>query len=164
MGQFLGKLSEDLRFVAQKKNLIVEFVVGTSGANINASLEKGSIRVVQPLYNVYADPERLREVITNLFDNAVKYTEHGKISIGLTGDNNVVQIYVRDTGKGIPAVDIPHLFQKFYRVDNSDTRTIGGTGLGLAICKHIIEAHGQTIHVRSKVSVGTTFGFSLQAG
>lgn len=161
MGQFLGKLSEDLRFVAQKKNLIVEFVVGTSGANMNASLEKGSIRVVQPLYNVYADPERLREVITNLFDNAVKYTEHGKISIGLTGDNNVVQIYVRDTGKGIPAVDIPHLFQKFYRVDNSDTRTIGGTGLGLFISRKIIELYNGRIWVESKPGEGSTFFINL---
>lgn len=161
MGQFLTKLSEDLRFVAQKKNLPVEFVVGVSGANMNAKNETGSIRVVQPLYNIYADPDRLREVVTNLFDNAVKYTDQGKISIGLTGDDNVVQIYVRDTGKGIPSEDIPHLFQKFYRVDNSDTRTIGGTGLGLFICRKIVELYSGRIWVESEQGKGSTFFINL---
>jgi two-component system sensor histidine kinase VicK len=94
---------------------------------------------VRPLYYVYADPDRLREVVTNLFDNAIKYTPEGKVTIGLTGDQNVMQCYVRDTGPGIPAADVPHLFQKFYRVDNSATRTIGGTGLGLFICRKIIQ-------------------------
>src|SRR3546814_7028743 len=89
----------------------------------------------------HADPDRLREVITNLFDNAVKYTEQGKISIGLTGNDDIVQVYVKDTGPGVAPEDVPHLFQKFYRVDNSATRTIGGTGLGLFLCRKIIELY-----------------------
>jgi PAS domain S-box-containing protein len=161
MGQFLTKLTEDLRFVAQKKNLAVEFVVGISGANMDSNSETGSIRVVQPLYNVRVDPDRLREVVTNLFDNAVKYTESGKISIGLTGDDNVVQVYVRDTGRGIPKEDIPHLFQKFYRVDNTDTRTIGGTGLGLFISRKIIELYNGRIWVESEQGKGSTFFINL---
>jgi len=162
MGGFLSHLSEDLRFGAQKKNFVIEYVVGISGANMNTTSETGgSARVIQPLYNVYADPERLREIITNLFDNAVKYTENGKISIGLTGDANIVQIYVKDTGSGIPAKDIPHLFQKFYRVDSSATRTIGGTGLGLFICRKIIEMYNGRIWAESEQGKGSTFFINL---
>jgi PAS domain S-box-containing protein len=161
MGSFLGQLSEDLRFGAEKKQLAVEFVVGVSGASMNAESEAGSIRVVQPLYHVYADPERIREVVTNIFDNAVKYTDHGKISIGLTGDDNVVQVYVKDTGSGIAREDIPHLFQKFYRVDNTTTRTIGGTGLGLFISRKIIEMYNGRIWVESEPGKGSTFYINL---
>jgi len=162
LSSFLSHLSEDLRFSAQKKNLSIEFVVGISGANVNASSELGgSTRVVQPLYNVYVDPERLREVVWNLFDNAVKYTDNGKVSIGLTGDDDIVQIYVKDSGKGIPTEDIPHLFQKFYRVDSSTTRTIGGTGLGLFICRKIIEMYNGRIWAESEPGKGSTFFINL---
>jgi signal transduction histidine kinase len=119
------------------------------------------MKVVKPLYYVWADPDRLREVITNLFDNACKYTDAGRVTIGLTGNNQVVQIYVRDTGGGIPADDIPHLFQKFYRVDNSATRTIGGTGLGLFICRKIIELYQGRIWVESQLGKGSTFFINL---
>lgn len=161
MSGFLTRLVEDLRFVAQKKSLGVEYVVGVSGASMRAPSETGSVRVIQPLYNVYADPERLREVITNVFDNAVKYTDSGKISVGLTGDDNVVQLYIKDTGKGIPAEDIPHLFQKFYRVDNSATRLIGGTGLGLFITRKIVEMYNGRIWVESEPNKGSTFFINL---
>jgi signal transduction histidine kinase len=103
----------------------------------------------------------MREVITNLFDNAVKYTPSGKVSLGLTGNTEVVQIYIRDTGPGIPAEDIPHLFQKFYRVDNSATRTIGGTGLGLFICRKIVEIYKGKIWAESQVGIGSTFYINL---
>ena len=73
----------------------------------------------------------MHEVLGNLFDNAIKYTPFGKVSVNVTGDNDNVRISVADNGIGIPAEDIPHLFQKFYRVDNSETREVGGTGLGL---------------------------------
>lgn len=158
MGAFLEQLTQDLRFTAQKKNLGMEFVIGTS-QSIDAS--KGGDHLVRPLYYVYVDPDRLREVITNLFDNAVKYTETGKISLGLTGNRSVVQLYVRDTGHGIPKEDIPHLFQKFYRVDNSATRTIGGTGLGLFISRKIIELYNGRIWVESELDKGSTFFLNL---
>lgn len=153
MGQFLTGLTDALRIAAQSKNLGVEFVLGAQGSVIDAS----NTATVKPLYYVHVDPDRLREVITNLFDNAVKYTETGKISIGLTGDNSVVQIRIQDTGSGIPAEDIPHLFQKFYRVDSSSTRTIGGTGLGLFISRKIIEIYHGRIWVESKLGEGSTF-------
>ncbi len=162
MGAFLEQLVEDLRFAAQKKNLLAEFVVGETGGTIDAtSSGSNSLKVVRPLYYVYADPERLREVVTNLFDNAIKYTDQGKISVGLTGDNDVVQMYVRDTGVGIPAEDIPHMFQKFYRVDNSATRAVGGTGLGLFISRKIIELYRGRIWVESELGKGSTFFINL---
>jgi signal transduction histidine kinase len=167
MGAYLQQLVEDLRFSAQKKGLAAEFVVGT-GEAIDATNpeaagggETSGMKVVKPLYYVWADPDRLREVITNLFDNACKYTDAGRVTIGLTGNNQVVQLYVRDTGGGIPADDIPHLFQKFYRVDNSATRTIGGTGLGLFICRKIIELYQGRIWVESQLGKGSTFFINL---
>jgi PAS domain S-box-containing protein len=158
IGEMLEGLTEDFRFTAEKKGLQIEFTLG-SGKTIDAS-DSGS-KVVRPLYYVQADQERLREVITNLFDNAIKYTESGKITIGLTGDKDVVQFYVRDTGNGIPKEDIPHLFQKFYRVDNSATRTIGGTGLGLFISRKIIELYEGRIWVTSEFGKGSTFYINL---
>jgi len=162
VGEFLAKLTDGLRFVAQKKNLTVEYVLGTSGATIDSGSKlEGSTKVIQPLYNIYVDPERLREVITNLFDNAVKYTNSGKISIGLTGDDNVVQIYVKDTGAGMAPEDVPHLFQKYYRLDNSATRTVGGSGLGLYICRKIVELYNGQIWVESELGKGSTFFINL---
>jgi PAS domain S-box-containing protein len=156
LGSYLEQLTNDLKFAAEKKGLFSDFLIGSSQI-INASREAGSERVVRPLYYCLVDPDRLREVITNLFDNAVKYTDQGKVTIGLTGDEQVVQFYVKDTGPGIPAEDSPHLFQKFYRVDNSATRTIGGTGLGLFICRKIVELYGGRIWVESKFGNGSSF-------
>jgi PAS domain S-box-containing protein len=161
MSEFLTQLTNDLRLIAEKKGLAMDFVAGNSNAEINATSEKGGERVLAPIYYTYVDADRMREVITNLFDNAVKYTEDGKITIGLTGNNQVVQFYIKDTGPGIPADDIPHLFQKFYRVDNSATRTIGGTGLGLFICRKIVERYNGRIWAESVVGQGSTFYINL---
>lgn len=160
MGSFLEQLIEDFKMTAQKKGLITDFAVGET-QTIDATNTDASLKVIKPLYYVYADPDRLREVLTNLFDNAVKYTEQGKITLGLTGDNDVVQIYVRDTGQGIPADDIPHLFQKFYRVDSSATRVVGGTGLGLFIARKIIELYRGRMWVESELGKGSTFYINL---
>ncbi|NBU33291.1 sensor histidine kinase [bacterium] len=155
MSEFVEKLTQDLKFVAEKKNLQLECTIGSPSGFTDAS------KVIKPLYYVQADPDRLREVITNLFDNAVKYTETGKITISLSGDDKVVQFRIRDTGPGIPIEDQPHLFQKFYRVDNSATRTIGGTGLGLFITKKIIELYSGRIWVESTPGLGSTFIINL---
>lgn len=159
MGSFLEHLMEDLRFSAQKKGLNTEFIIGSPSAiDATKTVEQ---KMVKPLYYVHVDPDRIREVITNLFDNAVKYTQQGKVSIGITGNNDVVQIHIRDTGAGIPPDDVPHLFQKFYRVDNSATRTIGGTGLGLFICRKIVELYKGRIWVQSELGKGSTFFINL---
>lgn len=160
MGSYLQQLTEDLKFSAEKKGLFSEFILGSSNV-IDASSDNTNEKVVKPLYYVWADADRMREVITNLFDNATKYTEEGKISIGLTGNTEVVQLYVKDTGPGIPREDIPHLFEKFYRVDNSATRTIGGTGLGLFICRKIVELYQGRIWVDSELGKGSTFYINL---
>lgn len=155
VSDFVDKLVEDLRFSAEKKGLGLEL---HSARPQTATL---SVKTVAPLLYVYADPDRMREVITNLFDNAVKYTESGKITVGVTGDASVVQFYISDTGPGIPKEDIGHLFQKFYRVDNSATRTIGGTGLGLFICRKIVELYKGKIWVESIDGKGSTFYINL---
>ncbi len=160
IGNLLEQVTDTLRFTAQNKGLKTEFIVGTNSIDTQSHTIAGS-KVVQPLYYAYVDPDRLREAITNLFDNAVKYTETGKITIGLTGDDKVVQFYVQDSGSGIPNEDIPHLFQKFYRVDNTATRTIGGTGLGLFICRKIVELYDGRIWVESELGKGTTFYINL---
>jgi two-component system, OmpR family, sensor histidine kinase VicK len=151
--EFTVQLVEDLRFSAEKKGLALEMQ--------SSSLPQGSQKHIAPVYYAKVDPDRLREVITNLFDNAVKYTEVGKITIGITGNTEVVQLSVADTGHGIPKTDIPHMFQKFYRVDNSATRTIGGTGLGLFICRKIVELYGGKIWVESEENKGSTFYINL---
>lgn len=156
IGAFLEQLTQDLKFSAEKKGLFVDFALGASNQAIDATN-----KVIKPLYYALVDPDRLREVITNVYDNAVKYTDEGKINIGLTGNENVIQFYIRDTGPGIPSEDIPHLFQKFYRVDSSATRTIGGTGLGLFICRKIIELYSGRIWAESELGKGTTFYVNL---
>ena len=159
MGDYLQQLTDSLRFAAEKKGLLVDFTIGTTTPGDPSSVMNG--KVIKPLYYALVDPDRVREVITNLFDNAVKYTSSGKISIGLTGNPNVVQFFIRDTGPGIPPTDVPHLFQKFYRVDSSATRTIGGTGLGLFICRKIVELYRGRIWVESKLGQGSTFYINL---
>lgn len=160
LGIFLEQLTNDLRFVAEKKGLHVSFAFGTE-STINASHNDSNLKVVKPLYYVFVDGDRLREVITNLFDNAVKYTESGTVTVGLTGDAQVAQISVKDTGPGIPVDDLPHLFQKFYRVDNSATRVIGGTGLGLFISRKIVELYNGRIWAESEVGKGSSFYINL---
>jgi PAS domain S-box-containing protein len=155
IGAFAEQLVSDLKFSAEKKGLFLE----SNLANMTSGTD-GS-KVIRPLFYAQADPDRMREVITNLFDNAVKYTDTGRITIGLTGNDQVVQFSIKDTGNGIPAEDIPHLFQKFYRVDNSNTRTIGGTGLGLFICRKIVELYQGRIWVESEVGKGSTFFINL---
>lgn len=155
MGEYLEQLADSMRFTASKKNLQLEYHIGASDqTNLNQ-------KQIRPLYYANIDPDRIREVITNLFDNAIKYTEYGKIVIGITGDENVVQIYVKDSGQGIPKDDLPHLFEKFYRVDNSATRAIGGTGLGLFICRKIIELYNGRIWAESKMEEGSVFYVNL---
>lgn len=160
LGEFLQQLTEDMRFTAEKKGLAVDYIIGAS-AGAPSSKGVGSQKLIKPLYYVVADPDRLREVIINLFDNAIKYTDTGKITVGLAGDDKVAQIHIQDTGSGIPAEDVPHLFEKFYRVDNTSTRTVGGTGLGLFICRKIIELYNGRIWVESTLNKGSTFYINI---
>ena len=115
--------------------------------------------------SVFADKEKIRQVLINLIDNAIKYGKQNGIieSSFYKVDGARVLIEISDDGAGIPEEHLHRIFERFYRTDMARSRKVGGSGLGLSICKHIIEAHGQTIHVRSKIDVGSTFGFTLQS-
>src|SRR5882757_8404583 len=112
---------------------------------------------------VNADREKIRQVLVNLIDNSFKYgNEEGNTSVSLFELHDQVLVEVTDDGIGIEEKFLPRLFERFFRTDTSRSRQIGGSGLGLAIVKHIIEAHDQTINVRSTEGLGSTFGFTLQ--
>lgn len=114
---------------------------------------------------VYADKEKIRQVFINLVDNAIKYgKQNGLVEASFYKvDGANVLIEISDDGAGIAEEHLPRIFERFYRTDLARSRKVGGSGLGLAICKHIVEAHGQAMHVRSTIDVGTTFGFTLQS-
>lgn len=108
------------------------------------------------------DRERMAQVINNLLDNSTKYSKKGsKIFVTIHEEGDQVQIEIRDTGIGIPAEDLPYIFERFYRVDKSRSVNLGGSGLGLSIAKELVHLHGGTISVQSKVGEGTIFTISL---
>jgi two-component system, OmpR family, phosphate regulon sensor histidine kinase PhoR len=110
-----------------------------------------------------ADWDRLTQILVNLVDNAVKYTpEQGQITLGASsGAKGLVNVWVADTGIGIPSTDLPRITERFYRVDKARSRELGGTGLGLAIVKHLVQAHGGELWLESELGKGTTVHFSL---
>lgn len=112
---------------------------------------------------VIADGQRLRQVMTNLIDNAIKYgKENGVVTVSIEDDRKHWQISVADNGPGIAPQHLSRIFERFYRVEKSRSRDMGGTGLGLAIVKHILNAHKSKITVLSKIEAGTTFRFKLE--
>ncbi|MBN1869306.1 MAG: PAS domain-containing protein [Candidatus Omnitrophica bacterium] len=111
---------------------------------------------------VMADEDRIAEVLLNLIENAVKYTPQGnKITISAEKQGDVLRVDITDTGIGIPEEDLPHLFERFYRVDKARSRELGGTGLGLSIVKHIVLAHNGQVSAQSELGRGSTFSFTL---
>jgi len=139
LGELLGNLSADMEVLCQEKGL---------------TLELGQTRHLA----VDGDETRLRELFMNLLNNAIRYTSSpGTISVSLRREGQMAVVAITDTGIGIPAEEIPLIFERFYRVDKARSRAEGGTGLGLAISKHIAEAHGGRIEVESQVGVGSTF-------
>ncbi|MBI3352211.1 MAG: PAS domain-containing protein [Nitrospirae bacterium] len=136
---FLLKTVQALSPLAAKKNQTIEVEAGEE-----VSLE--------------ADSEKLSRLLTNLIDNAIKYTPaSGKIVAGYLKQEGQIELFVKDTGIGIPPADLDRIFERFYRVDRARSREMGGTGLGLSIVKHIMEAHGGFIKVESQINRGTTF-------
>jgi two-component system phosphate regulon sensor histidine kinase PhoR len=111
---------------------------------------------------VHADADAIHQVFSNLIDNALKYGS-SPIEVGARDSEDGVEFYVRDSGPGIASEHLPRLFERFYRVDRARSRESGGTGLGLAIAKHIVRAHGGSIHVSSELNHGSTFSFTLPA-
>lgn len=144
-----------------------DYTVRAKEANINLTFGNsnpatvGTTKLEQVIYG-YADPDFLREVMDNLIDNAIKYTPNGgSVQVDVKADPEQFFISVADSGIGITAEDLEHIFQKFYRADNSDTRTIGGTGLGLYLAKQRVEAMNGHIWAESTPGQGTVFYVSL---
>ncbi len=122
------------------------------------------MKVEPDLSSVLGDTERLKQVIANFVSNAIKYTpDNGQITVAASRALDQVQVTVSDTGYGIPAKDLPNIFDKFYRVEAEHTRKTEGTGLGLAITRSIIDQHGGHVWVESQPGQGSTFGFRLKA-
>jgi two-component system, OmpR family, phosphate regulon sensor histidine kinase PhoR len=154
--------------VLQKSNFVIQDLIRevfeslsikAAKKNAKCSIKKGCESPI----NVYADKEKTRQVLINLVDNAIKYgKQDGTIEASIYNtDGKNILVEISDDGLGIAEEHLPRIFERFYRTDFGRSRNIGGTGLGLAICKHIVEADGHSIHVRSKVDIGTTFGFTL---
>ena len=148
-------ITQALQQKAAEKNLTLVFAPdANSGSSVQSRLT--------PIYYSYIDMDHLREVASNLIENAIKYTKEGSVTVDVVGDDQLVTIKVTDTGIGIPAEDIPHLFQKFYRVDNTDTREIGGTGLGLYLSRRLIESVGGRLGITSEYGKGSTFSIEIK--
>jgi two-component system phosphate regulon sensor histidine kinase PhoR len=125
------------------------------------------LEVAEPppgLPRAMADPDQLRQILANLLDNALKYTETGgAVAVSAEAWKDGVRVTVRDTGVGIPEADLPRVFERFYRVDKARSREAGGTGLGLSIVKHLVEAQGGEVSVESRQPGGSAFRFTLRA-
>src|ERR1044072_1052271 len=165
----ISKLEHGEQLLAKQNFIIQDLIrevydslsIKTQAKNIRTILKKGCEAPI----TVFADKEKIKQVLINLVENATKYgKQNGSIiaSIYDTDDQHVL-VEISDDGIGIEEEHLPRIFERFYRTDTARSRDKGGSGLGLAICKHIIEAHGQSIHVRSTPDVGTTIGFTVEA-
>ncbi|MCK4793025.1 MAG: HAMP domain-containing protein [Desulfobacteraceae bacterium] len=143
LSRLVAKLSSDVEMLCRDKGLNYE--LGQMGNLV-----------------VKGDRTKLRQLLLNILDNAIRYTPRGgKISISVQPEGEMAVVSVSDTGLGIPPEDLPHIFDRFYRVDKTRSRSEGGSGLGLAIAKRIAEMHGGKIEVESKVGTGSTFRVCL---
>jgi Signal transduction histidine kinase len=151
-----------------RQNFIIQDVIKEVFESLSIKADEKKIRCFIkkgceiPL-TVYADKEKIRQVLINLIDNAIKYGKQNGIVEGSAYkiDGKKILIEISDNSHGIAEEHLPRIFERFYRTDLARARKVGGSGLGLSIAKHIIEAHDETIHVRSKTDVGTSFGFTL---
>lgn len=166
----LIRITDDLLFLARADNNIIEirknwFDINHLLKSMIDRVDHEGVRIVENYRDgleYYGDINLLEQAFLNIIQNAIKYTpEGGTVTISTEEDNNSVYISVSDSGIGIPENDIPHIFERFYRVDKERSRKLGGTGLGLSISKWIIDSHGGTISVDSTLGKGTTFTISL---
>jgi len=149
---FVQDILQGLTPKATEKGLKINYIPDTS---------HGNERTITPAYLVNLDRDHIREVVDNLVENAIKYTPKGTVTVNVTGDDDHVTISIQDSGIGIPAEDMPHLFQKFYRVASKDTNEIGGTGLGLYLSRRLVEIMGGRIWAESVLKSGSTFYVQL---
>lgn len=171
----LSRLIEDLRTLSLAESGQLKFHFSTVDLNTIASkvidvmqtqfMSKNihlTLDSQEELPKIQADPVRLEQVIRNLLNNAFHYTpEGGNVSMKLVSDGDGISASITDTGPGIPSESMPHIFERFYRVDPSRNRRTGGSGLGLAIVKQLVEAHGGQVRVESQIGKGSNFIFHL---
>jgi two-component system, OmpR family, phosphate regulon sensor histidine kinase PhoR len=151
-----------------KQNFVIQDLVKEAFESISIMAEQKNIRChikkgcESPL-TVFADKEKIRQVLVNLVENSIKYgKQNGTITASMYNtDGRHILVEISDDGIGVSERHVQRIFERFYRTEEGRSLNVTGSGLGLAICKHIIEAHGQTIHVRSREDVGTTIGFTL---
>jgi two-component system phosphate regulon sensor histidine kinase PhoR len=146
INELIQKVIDDLQLRAEQKGIQLQFIKDENLKEL-----------------VWGDKERLYQVFYNLIDNSIRYNPAGtKVLIYYKKQNSTLRIFVEDNGVGIPAEDLPRIFERFYRVNKERSRESGGTGLGLAIVKHIVEAHESKIYVESQMNSGTKFYFDLK--
>ncbi|MBK5271321.1 MAG: sensor histidine kinase [Bacteroidia bacterium] len=156
--------------VLNKQNFVIQELVKEVFESLSMKAESNQIKFTikkgceSPL-TVNADKEKIHQVLVNLLENSIKYGKLGGniVASMYNTDGKHILIELSDDGIGINEKNLPRIFERFYRTDEGRSIDVTGSGLGLAICKHIIEAHGQTIHVRSTEDVGTTVGFTLDS-
>ncbi len=149
----------DFNIVSIIYNVFEMLEIQASKKNISLILDNKAKKI-----NVFADQEKIHQVLTNLIENSIKYgREDGTTEVSIENiiENKLI-IRITDNGNGIKKEHFERLFERFYRVDNSGNRTTGGSGLGLAIVKHIIDAHKEKIYVESDFGIGSEFSFSLE--
>ncbi|MCB0655257.1 MAG: sensor histidine kinase [Saprospiraceae bacterium] len=147
----------DIRLLVQE--VLEHLEMQAAKKQINIGFKEGADKS----FKVKADRETIRQVFINLISNAIKYgNPGGYVRVSFYDMHNYILVEIADNGIGIPEKHLAHLFDRFYRVEKSRSRAEGGTGLGLSIVKHIIEAHKQTINVRSTPGLGSTFGFTME--
>lgn len=153
----LDTVSFDIKELAQE--VFEDLEIKATQKEVSLSFKEGA----DHNFRVRADIDSVRQVLTNLLHNSIKYGKtNGRTKIGFYDMESNILIEVADNGIGIPKEHLDHVFDRFYRVDKSRSRAQGGSGLGLSIVKHIIDAHKQTINVRSATNLGSTFGFTLE--
>ena len=145
LNELIDEVARSMRSIAETRQMLLETRL-TDDVSVNG------------------DPGRLRELVSVLLDNAVKYADAGgRVEVALRKEHRKAIIEVSDNGPGIPRDALPHVFDRFYRVDEARSRESGGTGLGLAIARHIVDAHGGTINIESSASGGTKVTVELPA-
>ncbi|HET8866194.1 MAG TPA: HAMP domain-containing sensor histidine kinase [Gracilimonas sp.] len=159
----LQRYDFDESFINRRKIDLKELVKEAEHAYQPIAQKKGLELVTRNITSckVNADPDKLEQVLDNLISNAIKYTLEGRVTIGLEKKDEVVEVYVEDTGPGIGKEHLDRLFDRFYRTDKARSRDKGGTGLGLSVVKGILNAHQSDIKVESKVGKGSRFYFTL---
>ncbi|MFP4647141.1 MAG: sensor histidine kinase [Candidatus Acetothermia bacterium] len=170
----LGRLTDDLHDLAraeagqlqlEKQPVVLEDIIGDAVNSVVNRTTRDQIEICSDLSSttmVRADPNRIGEVLRNLLNNAVRHSpENETVTVSIERRAEEAVTHVIDNGEGIPSSELPHVFERFYRIDKSRNRSTGGSGLGLTIAREIVEAHDGEIWVESEVDKGSTFSFSL---